>query len=615
MAGGVAVKSLESPLNGRDLRAPVVRPDGQAVLKALLTRAASSVAQPAPVQKDIIAKLSALRERLDEGLLRVAVLGQFKRGKSTLLNALLGAPLLPAGVIPVTAIPTFIKAGGEAKARIVFADGKAPLLLSGEAAIKHALEQHISEAKNPHNRLQVEKVEIEFPSEFLACGILAIDTPGVGSTFLHNTQAAEAVLGECDAALFVLSADPPITEAEAGYLRRVQKLIPKLFFILNKKDLLDAHEQSVAEGFLADVLRRQPGLPQPVRIFSVSGRQGLHAKQEGNSETLAKSGVWHLQNVLADELAREKREIVLKVGRLRAVSLVSELLFQSELEHKALLMPQQELKQKAAIFEESASRFGSERQVLSDFIAVDRGRLLSELHAEVEALWHKTQGEIRALVEGIATQHMGEQEARDQLEVALTQRFEGAFPEVIELFKTKLKDRLAAHHERADALLKLVRRTAADLMEISVNLPRSEEAFELKLVPYWVAAEPSVSIIGMSASALASLLPKSLRERRLYRDLRADAENAVLRNIGNLEWAAKRNIEDAFLHFEGDLSEQLENALQMTRQALQLALERRAAKAEEMAGYVKEAAQSVSSLREILAELQEEERPALAEKA
>ena len=202
------------------LPVPNIGAAGTASLKALLVRAAASTPNPSVSQQAILGKLDALQARMDEGLLRVAVLGQFKRGKSTLLNALLGAPLLPSGVIPVTAIPTFIRAGAEAKARISFLDGKAPLLVSGESGIKQALDQHISETRNPHNRLQVEKVELEYPSDFLSRGILAVDTPGVGSTFLHNTQTAEAVLGECDAALFVLSADPPITEAEVNYLRR-----------------------------------------------------------------------------------------------------------------------------------------------------------------------------------------------------------------------------------------------------------------------------------------------------------------------------------------------------------------------------------------------------------
>ena len=82
-----------------------------ASLAELLTRTISSVQHPSEAQAEILERLSALRSRFDEGLLRVAVLGQFKRGKSTLLNALLGARILPTGVTPVTALPTFISAG------------------------------------------------------------------------------------------------------------------------------------------------------------------------------------------------------------------------------------------------------------------------------------------------------------------------------------------------------------------------------------------------------------------------------------------------------------------------------------------------------------------------
>ncbi len=178
-------------------------------------------------------------------------------------------------------------------------------------------------------------------------------------------------------------------------------------------------------------------------------------------------------------------------------------------------MPQEQLKQKAQIFEESAGRFENQRQVLSDFIAVDRRRLLSELDVEIESFWKKAQSEIRSFINAFVAQRMGEKEARDRLGAVLTQRFEGAFPEAVDLFKAKLADRLAVHRERADALLRLVRQAAADLMEIPVTLPSSEEAFVLKRTPYWVGAEASnVSIIGLSTSALASLLPKSLRERR-----------------------------------------------------------------------------------------------------
>ncbi len=180
-----------------------------ASLDQLLTRAITSVPDPSEAQERILDKLRDLRKHFEEGRLRVAVLGQFKRGKSTLLNALLGAPLLPTGVTPVTAIPTFVEGSNSTWVRVTFNSGSAPVATSAAHEIPSVLERHISEAQNPHNRLDVARVTIDARSDFLDQGIVLVDTPGVGSTFVHNTLAAEVVLSECDAALFVLSADRP----------------------------------------------------------------------------------------------------------------------------------------------------------------------------------------------------------------------------------------------------------------------------------------------------------------------------------------------------------------------------------------------------------------------
>jgi len=575
-----------------------------ALLDTLLARATSSVPRPTAAQQELLVRLSRLRTRLDEGLLRVAVLGQFKRGKSTLLNALLGVPILPTGVTPVTAIPTFIKAGPKTTVRITFKGGKEPLLISSEAEIPTVLKEHISEVENPRNQLGVESVELEVRSEFLDQGIVLVDTPGVGSTFLHNTQAAEDVLTECDVAVFVVSTDPPITEAEVRYLGKVQELIPKIFFAFNKIDLLDFRERGIAEHFLSTVLKEQPEIAQPVRIFCVSARQGLQAKQDKDPLALAASGIQHLEQVLACELAREKRAIVFVMGRQRSISLIGELLFQSELEHKALLMPEANLKTKVTAFESSEARFKSERQILSDFLSVDRKRLLKELETEANRLWKEAQKEVRQLVGEITARPCKENDARDQVTAMLSQYFEQALHQTVDLFRATLSERLAVHQERAGALINHVRQTAAELMEISATLPRSDDAFEAKREPYWVAPEPSVSLLDMSASAMARFMPKTIREKRARDQLAADAEKAVLRNLANLDWAIRENLEDAFRQFESSLTEQLGNVLLATRQAMQLAIERRMTRGEEMDKYVKESARSIASLTNIMSELQ-----------
>jgi len=569
----------------------------------LLTRAAAAIPHPSPAQQQILDRLRELQTRFDERLLRVAVIGQFKRGKSTLLNALLGAPLLPTGVTPVTALPTFIGAGRQDRVRIAFSDGKPSIETVDTAAIPEVLERHISEAQNPRNRLAVENIAIEVRSDFLETGIVLIDTPGVGSTFLHNTRAAEAFLTQCDAALFVLSADPPITETEVNYLDKVEELVPKIFFILNKIDLLEAAEKNDAERFLADVLAaRHPHAP-PDRIFALSARRAFQAKAANGGGGLEASGLPKLEQALSGELAQEKRAILLATGRMRLISLVSELLFQTEIECKALLTPEKDLKRKAATFETSAVQIEADRQRMSDQLSLDRKRLLRELEAETDRVWNGAKGELRQTIFAVSDMPAGAQETRDKITATLGAYFEQALRDSVSLFQTQLDALVRVHRDRAGGLVNHVRKTAADLMEIPANLPRAEEAFQPRREPYWVAPEPAISLINLSTGAAARLLPRAVRERRAREKLIAEAERAALRNVANLNWCSRQNIEDSLRRFENEFSVQLGAALQATRQAMQLALQKRAVRSEAIEADVAQAKGSIAVLEQILSEL------------
>jgi len=255
-------------------------------LGALLAKAAASLSEPTPAQRELLAKLDQARRRIAEGRLRVAALGQFKRGKSTLLNALMGAALLPTGVTPVTAIPTFIAGGGAARLRIEREAPREPLEFEDGAEFADALSRYVSEKHNPENRERVRQVELTLPSDAFTDNVVLVDTPGVGSTFVHNTRAAEAALADCDVGIFVVSADPPITEVETRYLDEVRRAIPKIFFVLNKVDLLEDDERAAAGAFLAEVLAQRLGPGRPVRIFAVSAKRALAAKRRGDAAAL-----------------------------------------------------------------------------------------------------------------------------------------------------------------------------------------------------------------------------------------------------------------------------------------------------------------------------------------
>src|ERR1700739_2342006 len=129
-----------------------------------------------------------LSARVSEGRFYVACVGQFKRGKSTLINALIGEPVLPTGYIPVTAVPTVIRVGARLHARYRTRDGSWNEIPASE------LKQFVAEECNPENIKRVQGAEVFVPSPLLASGMCMVDTPGLGSVFTGNTAATQAFI-------------------------------------------------------------------------------------------------------------------------------------------------------------------------------------------------------------------------------------------------------------------------------------------------------------------------------------------------------------------------------------------------------------------------------------
>jgi GTP-binding protein EngB required for normal cell division len=185
---------------------------------------------------------------VSEGRFYVAVVGQFKRGKSTLINALVGDALLPAGVTPVTAVVTVVRHGPQRAARIRAVDGAWREVALGQ------LGEYVSEEANPENAKGVAGVEVFSPSPLLASGMCLVDTPGLGSVFTGGTEATRAFVPHIDAAVVVLGADPPISEAELTLVEEVSRHVQKLVVVLNKADRVSDLERREAKAFTDRIL-------------------------------------------------------------------------------------------------------------------------------------------------------------------------------------------------------------------------------------------------------------------------------------------------------------------------------------------------------------------------
>ncbi len=253
-------------------------------------------------------EITDLRKRLSQGEIRLAVMGQFKRGKSTFINSLLNIDLLPVSVIPLTSIPTYIRYGAETSCIIRFYNKKHELVIRRSAEeIKNALIQFVSEEKNPKNKLCVSEAIIECDNPILSNGTILIDTPGFGSTFIHNTQTTVELIKGCDAVMFLLSADPPFTQTEVEFLKEVKKFVPRIFFIVNKVDQLTVDELKKLDPFLKSVLIAQLEYPPDVELFHVSARMGQSiVNRSANNPAMQLSGMSIVKSEIIDFMVREK---------------------------------------------------------------------------------------------------------------------------------------------------------------------------------------------------------------------------------------------------------------------------------------------------------------------
>jgi GTP-binding protein EngB required for normal cell division len=209
-----------------------------------------------------------LAARVSEGRFYVACVGQFKRGKSTLLNALVGHEVVPTGFIPVTAVPTVIRFGDRPHARVRMRDG------SWQDVAMSDLKEYVTEELNPENRKAVDGAEVFVPSPLLSSGMCFVDTPGLGSVFTGNTATTQAFIPHIDAALVVVGADPPIAGEELTLVEAVGKQVQDLILIINKADRTSDPERAAAIKFTREILGKRLHRPMG-EVFEVSAAERM----------------------------------------------------------------------------------------------------------------------------------------------------------------------------------------------------------------------------------------------------------------------------------------------------------------------------------------------------
>ncbi len=249
-------------------------------------------------------EIRTLLTRLAAGRFQLAVIGQFSRGKTTLMNALLGAAYLPMGALPMTSVVTTVRYGTQARALVRSHATALPI----EVPVAE-VGRFVARASAERARMQVATVEVEVPAELLRLGFEFVDTPGVGSAIAANTAATLRYLPQADAVVFVTGFDSALTRAEADFLRSAAGQAGKLFIVINKRDLVTDDDAAAVTRYVQRWAYEN--LPAPPPAFAVSALLALNGTMSRDPRQVTDSGIESLREELTRFLTAETGQVSL----------------------------------------------------------------------------------------------------------------------------------------------------------------------------------------------------------------------------------------------------------------------------------------------------------------
>lgn len=207
--------------------------------------------------------LSLILERLEAQAFEIAMFGRVSSGKSSLLNHVVEAEVLPVGVNPITAVPTRLIFGPTPRLTVWYA------MKSPEVLPVDRLPEFVTEQSNRANEKHVTRIVVELPSPRLRDGVVLVDTPGLGS--LATTGAAEtlAYLPRCDHGVVLIDSGSTLTSDDLGTIRNLYEAGIPSSVLLSKADLLAPEDRKRAVEYTSAQIREKLGLTLPVNPVSV----------------------------------------------------------------------------------------------------------------------------------------------------------------------------------------------------------------------------------------------------------------------------------------------------------------------------------------------------------
>jgi len=560
------------------------------------------VAQLASTVRDAASRsLSETRTKLQEEAFNLVVLGQFKRGKSTFINALLGESILPTAIVPLTSVVTILRYGPKLKVEVEYLDGRS------EEIDLDGLPAFITERENPQNKKAVKEVTVFYPSRYLQGGVRIIDTPGAGSVYSHNTEAAYAYLPYVDAGIFVISADPPLSKSEHQFLKDVREFVDKVFFVLNKIDQVSDSDRKESLDFTTRVIEEEVGKGK-VRINPLSARWALEGKNGEDDLLLGRSLLPEFEKQLLDFLAREKGKVFLQSVVNNLLKLISDETISFQLEQEAIKLPLQELTFKIGRFEQEMKDIEKDRENTRFLLKGHLGKIISGLEDEMSGFKREKAPALQKELEQsyLELVNRGAGGLRDQLEQFVFDRIRETFnpwrQQLTEKISSKLED---AHGEFARKINEIIERIlilTSDIFDLKLKPFTSVEGLSKKSDFYFMLKDDPVGLELIQLAA-TSALPQFLEKKMILKSMKESVAELLDRHCGRVRYDLVNRVTKTMKDFENSLNEKIELTLVGIRISFQKALALHEAGKDSVESSLGELSEKLGAIANIHAEL------------
>lgn len=499
--------------------------------------------------QSIIRELDMLADKLKEQRFYIVVLGLFKRGKSTLINALLEKEIAPVSVTPLTAIVSVIDYNKEPMVNVYFTNGE---IL--QTTIEN-IEEYVTEERNPENIKQVNYVNILDDASFLQ-HVSLVDTPGLGSTYEHNTATTLAFVPRVDAALFILSADIPISKTDIEFLKTLHATVPRIIYVFNKTDLLNESDLQKITEHNKKVLAKELKLDEvSIELLVVSGKD---------------KNVLPLKNKLLS-FSTEEKTSMLQAAALHQFDLLrSKALLEIRLKRDAFLMPLHELEMKQSELNASMQLMNEQKEEFESTINGKINLLQQMIHESVSDTAQKIRESVYAKVDTLVARDAVKEENMQSLQVIndfILEAFGIVKNEWEQKAKEHFKNLLSQYSARSQSFLNELAKNLTALLNFDFDLLANK--FDLNIYSsFYLTLDSGRIPVYYKNVFVKTIMPRSAK-KNLQMKWREHYNEIIIHNASSIIYDLQYKIQESFRQFNYDLNNHLYELLDSIRHVLQ----------------------------------------------